>query len=113
MIISKANNAQSFENSPACKGVSYGGTGDDIDGAVITVNGRYPESGFLVNERSKELVYITAGSGKLLSRESAVDFGTGDVIFIDNREEFAWDGTFEGFFATSPRFDPAQHREVA
>lgn len=113
MIISKANNTQPFENSPVCKGVSYGGTGEDIDGAVITVNGRYPVSGFLVNERSKELVYITEGSGTLLSRDGAKDFAKGDVIFIDNREEFAWDGTFEGFFATTPRFDPAQHKEIA
>jgi hypothetical protein len=93
--------------------VSYGGTGDDIDGALISVNGRYPDSGFLVNEINKELVYVTSGTGKLLSRSGEQDFGTGDVIFIDNREEFAWSGSFEGFFATTPRFDPAQHKEVA
>ena len=113
MIVSKADTAQPFENSPVCKGISYGGTGDDIDGALINVNGRYPDSGFLVNEVSKELVYITAGTGRLLSREDKKSFGAGDVIFIDNREEFAWEGAFEGFFATTPRFDPAQHKEVA
>lgn len=113
MIVSKANTAVPFENSPACEGVSYGGTGEDIDGALIRVDGRYPDSGFLVNEQSKELVYITSGSGRLLARDGGHDFTSGDVIFIDNREEFAWSGTFEGFFATSPRFDPTQHREVA
>lgn len=112
MIISKANKAQPFENSPVCSGVSYGGTGEDIDGAVITVNGRYPESGFLVNERSKELVYVTLGSGSLLSRNGSEPFAQGDVVFVDNGEEFAWDGNFEGFFATTPRFDPSQHKEV-
>ncbi len=113
MIVSKASNAEAFENSPVCHGVSYGETGDDIDGAIITVSGRYPQSGFLVNEMSKELVYITSGSGKLIGREGSKNFSKGDVIFIDNREEFAWNGTFEGFFATTPKFNPAQHKEVA
>lgn len=112
MIVSKANDAQPFENSPVCKGVSYGGKGDDIDGAMITVDGRYPDNGFLINETCKELVYITSGEGRLLSRQGAQSFTAGDVIYIDNREEFAWDGTFVGFFATTPRFDPLQHKEV-
>ena len=112
MIVSKANDVQPFENSPACKGVSYDGTGDDIDGAMITIDGRYPDSGFLVNETCKELVYVTSGDGRLLSRGGALTFSAGDVIFIDNGEEFAWEGTFVGFFATTPRFDPKQHKEV-
>lgn len=112
MIIARSTEATSFENSPYCSGRSYGGTGSDIDGAIISVNGRYPESGFLVNEVSKELVYVTAGSGELIHRTGSKKFSKGDVIFIDNREEFAWDGEFEGFFATTPQFDPAQHKEI-
>ena len=112
MIVSRLNDATSFENSPECSGLSYQGTGNDIDGAVIRVKARYPETGFLMNEASKELVYIISGSGQLIGRDSSTDFVAGDVIFINNREEFAWDGTFEGFFATTPKFDPAQHKEI-
>src|SRR6476469_2538253 len=113
MIIVNATSAVPFENSRVCSGVSYVGTGEHIDGAVITVSGRYPQSGFLINEISKELVYITAGQGQLISSGRKEDFTKGDVIFIDNGEEFAWDGDFEGFFATTPTFDPSQHKEVA
>lgn len=112
MIISKVNTATSFENSPVCKGVSYGRTSEVIDGAVIAVSGRYPSSGFLVNEVCKELVYVTSGRGSLISREAAQEFEAGDVVFIDANEAFAWDGNFEGFFATTPRFDPSQYKEL-
>ena len=112
MIVSTANTTKSFVNSPVCTGESYPDTGSDIDGAVIRVTGRYPTTGFLVNEVCKELVYITEGAGILIGRSGTSTFTQGDVIFIDNREEFAWDGNFVGFFATTPTFDPAQHNEV-
>lgn len=112
MIVSKAKNAESFENSPTCKGISYQNTGNDMDGALITVSGRYPTEGFLINEVCREIVYITSGSGSLLSRGNAHDFSAGDVVFVDKGEVFAWNGSFEGFFVTAPRFDPSQHKEV-
>lgn len=112
MIISKLKDAVPFTNSSVCQGVSYEGTGDDIDGAVITVGGRYPDSGYVVNEACKELVYITAGAGKLLRPAGAKNFETGDVVLIDCGEAFAWEGNFEGFFATTPKFSPAQYKQV-
>jgi hypothetical protein len=81
--------------------------------AVIAVKGRYPERNFLVNEITKELVYITSGQGQLLSPDGAEhSFKTGDAVFVSNGEAFAWEGDFTGFFANTPVFDPAQHKEV-
>jgi mannose-6-phosphate isomerase class I len=112
VIVSKANTAEAFENSPVCKGVSFPGTGRDIDGAYITVSGRYPDAGYLTNEISKEIVYVTKGSGSLFSKDTVYEFQAGDVVFIDANDVFAWEGNFEGFFATTPAFNPAQHKEV-
>lgn len=112
MNVSTPHDATLFENSNVCRGASYPAGSADIDGAVITVSGRYPSEGFLTNDICKELVYIVSGTGILLSPSETVRFNEGDVVFIDKNETFAWDGSFVGFFATTPRFDPGQHREV-
>ena len=113
MIVSKQTDATAFENSPVCTGISYGGTGDAIDGATITVTGRYPERGYIKNEVCKELMYVISGQGTLLAGDETTQvFATGDVVFIDSGESFAWDGDFVGFFATTPRFNPGQYKQV-
>ena len=110
MFISKATDASPFENSPVCTGVSYGGTGHHIDGAVITVRGRYPKSGYAINDICQELVYVISGKGTLLSETESMTFEAGDVVHIAANEPFAWDSNFVGFFATTPTFNPSQYR---
>lgn len=83
-----------------------------ISGAVAEINGRYPESGFALNEVCKELVYVISGSGKLVSEKEELPFETGDVLYIDTNERFYWEGNFKIFMATSPKFDPNQHKIV-
>ena len=85
---------------------------ESISGAVSEINGRYPEKGFAVNELSKELVYITKGKGKIITKDKEKEFDQGDVIFIDRGEPFAWKGTFTMFMTTTPKFDPRQHKII-
>lgn len=113
MTVVRSNTTESFENSKACKGYSFPNTGNEINGAIISVAGRYPVTGFLVNEVCKELVYITKGSGKLTLTGESQTFNKGDVVYIENGEKFAWEGDFEGFFVCTPTFYPEQHKEVA
>lgn len=95
-----------------------------ISGAVAEINGRYPDIGFAVNKRSKELVYIIQGTGKIHTKYEVKEFTQGDVVFIDRGELFAWEakpctdspkgksgtgGTFTMFMVTTPTFDPKQH----
>ncbi len=82
----------------------------DISGAVAQINGRYPEKGFAVNEKSKELVFVLSGNGKLLTPTSQKDIDLGDVILLDKNEPFAWSGGMTIFMATTPAFDPKQHK---
>jgi mannose-6-phosphate isomerase-like protein (cupin superfamily) len=84
----------------------------DISGALAAINGRYPESGLVLNEVSSELVYVLKGSGKIITSDNETAFKEGDVIYIDKKESFAWEGNFEIFMATSPKFDPSQHKSV-
>ena len=84
-----------------------------VSGGVAEIKGRYPLAGYCVNRKIKELVYVVAGSGLLIQPSGTTEFATGDVLFIDHGELFAWEGDMELFMATTPTFDPAQHEEVA
>ena len=80
-----------------------------ISGAVAKINGRYPEKGFALNKRSKELVYVISGSGEIITKDGEKSISEGDVIFLDSNEKFAWSGNLVLFMATAPKFDPDQH----
>lgn len=85
---------------------------EGLSGAVAEIHGRYPEKGFATNEKSKEIVFVLSGSGKIISPTSEKDIDLGDVIFIDKGEQFAWAGGMTIFMATSPKFDPNQHKII-
>lgn len=84
----------------------------DINGSVISVKGRYPESGFVLNEVCKEVVYIISGKGSLNTKEDTVAFKQGDSLFIDASERYYWEGSFSSYMACAPAFYPEQHKEV-
>jgi mannose-6-phosphate isomerase-like protein (cupin superfamily) len=100
-----------FQNADSCQVIEYPFGEKDINGSVISVNGRYPESGYAVNEVCKEVVYITKGSGKLVLEDgSMTDFEAGDSLFVDANEKYFWEGKFESYMACSPAFYPEQHK---
>ena len=81
-----------------------------ISGAVAQINGRYPEKGFAVNEKSKELVFVLSGNGKVITPKGGNDIDLGDEILLDTNEKYAWEGNMTIFMATTPAFDPKQHK---
>ncbi len=113
MHIVHKNTANKVNASPSTTIWEYLMDEESMSGALTSVNGRYPEKGFAVNELSKELVYILSGQGKILSLSGEEAFQEGDVVFVDRKEPFAWEGTFSMFMATTPTFDPKQHRIVS
>jgi mannose-6-phosphate isomerase-like protein (cupin superfamily) len=109
----RSNQQKPFENGPTCGGYDFPDVSNELGAAVISVNGRYPEQNFLVNEKTNEMVYVISGRGTLLSpSEDVLEFTAGDVVYVGSNEVFAWLGEFTGFFANTPPFDPAQHTEV-
>lgn len=80
-----------------------------LSGAIAEIKGRYPEKGFALNKKSKELAYVLNGAGKIVSARQSLLFSKGDVIFVDKNEKYYWEGIFTIFMANSPSFDPNQH----
>lgn len=98
-----------FTNSATCHGVSFAAEAP-VDLAEITIDGRYPETGWARNRASHEMVRILKGVGGLALRSGQdMELAEGDVVHISPGEWFAWSGRMTILMACSPPFDPAQY----
>lgn len=99
--------------SPMCTVTEYPIAGEkNINFAVARLSGRYPGSGFVVNEICKELVYVTEGEGKLIIEKSVVNLKSGDVVLIEPGEKYFWEGHMTLLLSCAPAWNPEQHRLV-
>ena len=90
MKIIKLEQAEKHENSETCETLEYGFNDKDIDCATAIITGRYPETGYCMNEVCKELIYVINGSGTLNKEEETIEFKKGDAILINKGEKYYW-----------------------
>lgn len=83
-----------------------------IHGAVIELNGRYPEKGRMVNEKVYELGFIIKGSGKIVIEGEEINFGEGDQILVKPGQKYYWDAKTTIFMPATPAWYPKQHKQV-
>ena len=112
MKLIRKNQTKEFKNSDQCLAIEYPLGDKDINGAVIKLNGRYPDKGRVVNTVCKEMAYIIKGTGKLVVEGQDVNFSEGDLILIDKNEKYYWQGNFEIFTTCVPAWYPQQHKTV-
>ncbi len=113
MKLIKKSQTNLVNNSPVVRIEEYLHNDPETNLAIGTITGKYPESGFVVNEISKELAYVLEGEINILIRDSVVHLSTGDSVIIDKNEVFAWDGHAKILTVCLPSWHPAQHKEVA
>jgi len=85
---------------------------NDINGAIAEINGRYPDKDRVVNQTSKELVYVLSGKGKLVVEDKETKFSSGDMLIINQGEKYYWQGAFTILMANTPTWTPEQHKNV-
>ena len=109
----KKQEAKTYKNSDGCIAYEYHIGDNDINGAVIEIEGRYPDEGRVVNEKCKEIGYVISGSGYVVIEGEKVEFEKGDLVFIEPGEKYFWFGNnLKMFMPCSPAFYPEQHRKV-
>jgi mannose-6-phosphate isomerase-like protein (cupin superfamily) len=110
----KSTETNSFSNSDTCSGFEFPFEDKDLNIAVITVNGRYPEKGYLTNEVCKEIGYVLSGSGAVGKSDGEIQtLSKGDAVLIEAGEIFYWQGdNLEMLMPCSPAFYPEQHKEI-
>jgi len=107
------NQTKKFKNSQVCTAIEYPLGDKSINGAIIELNGRYPDKGRVVNLKCKELAYVVKGSGKLVVEGEEVTLKEDDLAFIEPGEKYYWDGNMTMFTPCSPAWYPEQHKEVS
>lgn len=112
MKLVKLEQVNKFENSDKCKGIEYELGDKDINFSIATINGRYPENGYCVNEECKELIYVMDGHGTLNKKEQRIEFNKGDVVLIDKGETFYWDAYCTVAMPCTPAWNEDQHKLV-
>ena len=112
MKIVKKNETKKFANSAACTAWEYPLGDKDINGAVIELNGRYPEKGFAINEKCKEMAYVVSGEGKLTTADGETAFSADDLLLIAAGEKYYWEGRAKIFMPCVPAWYPEQHKIV-
>ena len=112
MKLVKSQNTKRFENSKTCTAIEYPLGDKDINGTLIQLEGRYPESGLVVNDVCKEIVYITKGSTQLEVDGELYELHVGDMAFILPGEKYYFEGKAEMFMPCTPAWYPEQHREI-
>ncbi|HSX30354.1 MAG TPA: cupin domain-containing protein [Candidatus Saccharimonadales bacterium] len=106
--------AKKFANSPTCTGLEYDLADPDINSALGIVNGRYPETGWVMNEVCKELVYVVSGKGSLHTRSQHQALEPGDCALIPNGEAYYFEGeALTILMPCTPAWYPEQHKEIA
>lgn len=86
--------------------------GTAMNVARIRLRGRYPETGWSVNEISKELCYIFEGSGTLFVEGEAYSIAPGDVFLIEPGERFYWDANVDMLVPCTPAWTATQYRHI-
>ncbi|HSX28506.1 MAG TPA: AraC family ligand binding domain-containing protein [Candidatus Saccharimonadales bacterium] len=112
MKIVKLNQTQKFQNSATCTAFEYPSDDKDINGAVITLNGRYPEKGYAMNEVCKELVYVVEGTGQLTVGDETQTLQQGDLALLLPGEKYFFEGELTMFMPCSPAWYPEQHKSL-
>ncbi|MBL7159918.1 cupin domain-containing protein [Candidatus Microgenomates bacterium] len=108
----KKSKAKKFKSVPSTTVWEYEMKDEEINGAIAKINGRYPEKGRVVNEESKELVFVLEGKGRLVIEGKEIQFQKGDFLLILPGERYFWQGKMKIFMANTPKWKPDQHKFV-
>lgn len=107
-VINKKNTI-ALDPVPSTNIIEYPSSDKYLSGAVAKINGRYPESGYVLNQKSKEIAYVIEGYGQIVTPDKTWSFSEGDELIVDANEKYYWQGKFTIYMVNSPAFNPKQH----
>lgn len=112
MEIVKYEDTIKKDNSENCQVIEYLMKDKDIDCARATIMGRYPDKGYSINEKCKELIHVISGSGIIAIEDQIISFKEKDTILINSGEKFYWNGNCEVIMSCSPTFSTDQYKVI-
>ena len=81
----------------------------NLDFCINTITGRYPEEGYCSNLGCEELCYVLEGDGTIYKKDkSKMNFKKEDIIFINKKEIYYWEGNFTMAIICNPAWTKEQ-----
>ncbi len=112
MKISFKHQTVQRKNSDDCVVTEHSIDDEMIDFVIVNVTGRYPDHGYAINQKCKEIVYLHEGSGRVVVNEKEHLINSGDLILIEAGEKFFWEGNMNLFISCTPAFTIEQHQII-
>lgn len=109
MKITHLNQSIIRKNSDACIVTEYPMDHKGLDFAIVELEGRYPDKGYAVNQICDEIVYVQEGEGSVSVNGTNHALHAGDVILIESKDKFVWNGSLKLIIACNPAFHVEQH----
>lgn len=113
IMLIKKKDAKCFANSSKCTAYEYDFKDKDLNVALIEINGRYPETGRVVNEVCKEIVFVLEGAGSVIIEGKEFKLEEGDQVLIKPKHKYFFDGSLKILTPCVPAWFPEQHKEVS
>ena len=111
MEVIKKSQSQVFQNGNITA-IEYSSTNPSINVALVEINGRHPQTDFLINEKVTELVYVIKGSAILSTESQKISLTEGDVIIISPNEKYFWEGHCTLLTPCTPPWTPEQNKII-
>ena len=110
MKIEKKEEADVFKNSDTSSILEYSIKLNEknLDFCINTITGRYPEKGYCTNEECQELCYVLEGEGTINRKDETINFKQGDVIFIEKKDVYFWNGNCKLALVCNPAWSKDQ-----
>jgi mannose-6-phosphate isomerase-like protein (cupin superfamily) len=109
----KAADGKRFQNSMNCIAIEYLFEGEeDINNAVIELNGRYPDKGLSLNEVCKEVIYVIEGNGIIGDSINTFNLTKDDMVQIESGEQYYLEGKMKLLISSAPAWYPEQYKIV-
>ena len=113
MKILTEKDTEVFEK-PGFKAIEYPLGDNDINIGRVTLNGRYPKKGFVINKDCKEIIHVLGGEGILFTEENQFPLTMGTTALILPMEKYYITGSnLEMFLPCTPAWTPDQQEIVA
>ena len=112
MKFAKVSETVEHKNNSACIAFEYELGDPDINGAVIVLNGRYPEAKRTRNTLSKELIQVLEGSGIAIVEDKEIALAAADQLIIEPNERYIIEGALKLFIASTPAWTPSQSETI-
>ncbi len=104
-------NAELFNNENA-KIFEYNLKDKDINICYCEISGRYPKTGYSINEKSKELAFVLSGYGKVVINNKEILIKEKDVVLINKGERFYWEGKLKLVLPCAPSWNVNQYKTI-